>query len=100
MKNELETYFVAAVRSPLPSASEIELTSPLPIIEPTYLMALILGFVFCFQWEGWLHRLFPNLKNDQIALRIIFDAILLFVFFVALASSASATYRPGIYGGF
>ncbi|MEY2819743.1 MAG: hypothetical protein RL275_3206 [Chloroflexota bacterium] len=77
-----------------------ELTSPLPIIEPTYLMALILGFVFCFQWEGWLHRLFPNLKNDQIALRIIFDAILLFVFFVALASSASATYRPGIYGGF
>jgi len=47
-----------------------------------------------------LHRLFPNLKNDQIALRIIFDAILLFVFFVALASSASATYRPGIYGGF
>jgi alginate O-acetyltransferase complex protein AlgI len=77
-----------------------ELTSPLPFIEPTFLIALAFGILLCLPWTDWFHRLFPSLDEDRLVLRLISDASLLFIFLVALASAASASYRPGIYGGF
>lgn len=76
-----------------------EMTSPLPFIEPTFLIALLVGILLCLPLNDWLHRFIPQLE-DSFPLRIISDIGLFFIFIVALASVASASYRPGIYGGF
>lgn len=77
-----------------------EMTSPLPFIEPTFLIALVIGALLCLPWSDWLHQSFPKLYEDHIVLRVVSDMGLVFIFLAALASAASASYRPGIYGGF
>ena len=77
-----------------------EMTSPLPFIEPTFLIALVIGALLCLPWSDWLHQSFPKLYEDHIVLRVVSDTGLVFIFLAALASAASASYRPGIYGGF
>lgn len=77
-----------------------ELTSPLPFIESTFLVALALGSLLCLPWGGWFDRLFPNVDKNHFALRVVFDVSLMFVFLASLASAASSSYYPGIYGGF
>lgn len=76
-------------------------TSPLPIIEPTVLIALILGVLFCLPLGDWVQKLIPRLNpENHLSLRIISDVGLIFVFLASLASAASASYQPGIYGAF
>lgn len=79
-------------------------TSPLPIIEPSVLLALTLGLVLCLPWKTLLEKIFPKLPDirelKQLPLQLAYDAILLFVFLAALAATASANYSPGIYGTF
>lgn len=78
-----------------------DMTRPLPFIEPTFLLALIAGLLFCLPWNDWLQKMHPNLYNqDHFAVRIIFDAGLFFLFLASLAAAASASYSPGIYGAF
>lgn len=78
-----------------------ELTSPLPIIEPTFLLAFAAGVLFCFPVEAWLLRTFPNGKiQSSLFFQLLFDVGLILIFLTALASLASATYQPGIYGSF
>lgn len=77
-----------------------EMTSPLPFIEPTFLIALIIGILLCLPWNDWLHLPFPKLYKDHLVLRVASDMGLVFIFLAALASAASAAYQPGIYGGF
>lgn len=78
-----------------------DLTRPLPFIEPTFLIALALGVLMCFPWADWLYAwLKMQSRIHPFILRLVSDAGLLFVFLAALASAASAAYRPGIYGGF
>ncbi|MBI3170282.1 MAG: hypothetical protein HYZ22_17495 [Chloroflexi bacterium] len=78
-----------------------ELTSPLPFIEPSFMIALVLGLLLCLPWGEWLGKLFPDFYiQEQLAVRVIFDAGLLFLFFASLASAVSASFNPGIYGAF
>ena len=81
-----------------------ELTSPLPFIEPTFLLALIIGLLLCFPVGEWFHRFFINLYDGDnvkyLAIQVVYDLCLFFVFLASLASTASSTYQPGIYGTF
>lgn len=77
-----------------------ELTNPLPFIEPTFLIALVLGVLLCFPWGDWFFRLSEKSGSVRFAMRAIIDVGSIIIFIAALASAASATYLPGIYGGF
>jgi alginate O-acetyltransferase complex protein AlgI len=79
-------------------------TSPLPLIEPSVLLALSLGLVLCIPWKTLLEKKFPKLHEirglTQLPMQLAYDAALLLVFLAALAATASAAYYPGIYGTF
>lgn len=78
-----------------------KLTSPLPFLEPTFLIVFALGILFCLPVESWLRKMFPNiLDENSLAFRLVYDTALVFAFVIALASLASVSYRPGIYGSF
>jgi alginate O-acetyltransferase complex protein AlgI len=81
-----------------------ELTSPLPFIEPTFVLALTLGVLLCLPLDAWLQRLLANKYDGNnftyLSLQIVYDACLIFVFLAALATVAGATYQPNIYGTF
>lgn len=77
-----------------------EMTSPLPFIEPTFLIALVTGALLCLPWSDWFNQSFLKIYKDHFILRFVSDTCLIFIFLAALASTASASYRPGIYGGF
>jgi hypothetical protein len=81
-----------------------ELTSPLPFIEPSFMLALILGVILCLPLESWFRRSFANIYDGDnikyLPLQVVYDACLIIVFLAALASVASAAYQPNIYGTF
>jgi alginate O-acetyltransferase complex protein AlgI len=81
-----------------------EQTSPLPFIEPSFLLALILGILLCLPLKDWLQSYFHTADQGHdikdLGLQIIYDAVLILVFLFSLAATASASYQPGIYGTF
>ena len=78
-----------------------KLTSPLPFLEPTFLIAFALGILFCLPVESWLRKMLPNILDENLLVfRLLYDVALVFAFVVALASLTSVSYRPGIYGSF
>lgn len=76
-----------------------DLTSPLPHIESTFLIAFIMGFLLCLPWKTWLQA-HLDLFQESFATKLIYDLGMVFLFLASLASSASATYSPNIYGTF
>jgi alginate O-acetyltransferase complex protein AlgI len=80
------------------------LTSPLPFIEPTFVLALIMGILMCFPLKDWIQSWVTNFTSTRpvagLAGQLIYDAALLFVFLTAIASTVSSSFRPGIYGTF
>ena len=85
---------------PLP----FELTSPLPFIEPTFVLALIAGVLLSLPLGGWFQGKADGISAYRPALKFAFqltyDLMLVFIFLAALASSVSAAFLPGIYGTF
>jgi len=81
-----------------------ELTSPLPFVEPTFVIALLAGILFSFPVGRWLDGSLKKLVEDKIVLRIavqVFsDLFLLFILVVSIAATISSTFSPGIYGAF
>jgi alginate O-acetyltransferase complex protein AlgI len=81
-----------------------EQTSPLPFIEPSFLLAFGFGLLLCFPLEAWFKKSFSSLYDADnlkyLPLQLVYDAGLIFVFFAGLAAAASAAYQPGIYGTF
>jgi alginate O-acetyltransferase complex protein AlgI len=81
-----------------------EQTSPLPFIEPTFVLALTAGIILCLPLSNWLQRilaLFLNKANTRnIWLQAVFDIGLVFIFILALTVLAGAKYQPAIYGNF
>lgn len=81
-----------------------ETISPLPFIESSFLLALILGVLFCLPLGSWFQGLFADINDRNnlkyLPLQFVFDVCLIFVFLASLASAASAVYQPGIYGTF
>lgn len=85
---------------PLP----FEATSPLPFIEPSFILALLAGGLFVLPTENWIRNLFEKVPGDSIgarvAVRAIGDLILISIFLLAIAAIAGATFIPNIYGTF
>lgn len=81
-----------------------ELTSPLPFIEPTFLLALTAGVLLSFPVGNWIQKKMDDISPDRPVARFSFqllhDLILAFIFLAAIASAASAAFQPGIYGTF
>ncbi len=80
------------------------LTSPLPIIEPTFVMALAAGLLFSFPIGGWLQKQAARFALDRLAVQIpfqvLYDLWLAFLLLASIASTANAAFQPGIYGAF
>lgn len=76
-----------------------ELTSPLPIIEPTFLMAFAIGLLLCLPWKNWLQGYFAPFQ-ENIAMQLFYDVGLAILLVASLTASASAIYKPNIYGTF
>ena len=78
------------------------LTSPLPIIEPTFVLALMAGLLFSFPVGGWLQRQADRIVGDRFVIprQIIYDLWLAFLLLASIASTANAAFQPGIYGTF
>ena len=85
-------------------ALPFETTSPLPFIEPTFLLALAAGIIFSLPVGGWLQAKVDILTSTRPATRtpfqLAYDLGLFFLFLAALASTVSAAFQPGIYGTF
>jgi alginate O-acetyltransferase complex protein AlgI len=81
-----------------------ELTSPLPIIEPTFLLALAAGLLLSFPIGGWLQKQMEQLTCDRLAVQlpfqVLYDLWLAFILLASIASTANAAFQPGIYGTF
>lgn len=85
---------------PLP----FNLTSPLPIIEPTFVCALLAAAILSLPVSAWLKNVTDKFTTEnprlKLPLRFISDLVLVLMFFASVASIASATFKPGIYGNF
>ena len=85
---------------PLP----FELTSPWPFIEPTFVLALVLGVLFSLpvsQWvDGMLQRIPENKVVTKFAIQVASDLALMCILIISIAATTSATYAPSIYGAF
>jgi len=81
-----------------------ELTSPLPFIEPTFVIALLAGILFAFPVNQWYENVLKRIPGDKLVLRItvqvLNDAVLVFILLLSIAATASSTFTPGIYGTF
>jgi alginate O-acetyltransferase complex protein AlgI len=85
---------------PLP----FDITSPLPFIEPTFVIALLAGILFSLPVGQWLASILKGIPDDKLVLKIslqIFnDLSLIFLLILAIAAVASSSFNPGIYGAF
>jgi len=86
--------------TPLP----FEATSPLPFIEPTFIIALLTGVLFILPTENWIKSLFERIPSDRTVVRIAVqgmgDLMLITIFLLSVAVIAGATFTPNIYGTF
>jgi len=81
-----------------------DLTSPLPFIEPTFVIALLAGLVFAFPIGQWLIEKFEKYSENGIVFKsvvwVIRDICLVFLLVLSIASTASSAFTPSIYGAF
>lgn len=81
-----------------------ELTSPLPFIEPTFVIALFAGVFFSFPVDQWLKNLIRDNINSGSVMEFIFqllgDIVLILILIFSIAANASTTFMPSLYGGF
>jgi alginate O-acetyltransferase complex protein AlgI len=81
-----------------------QVTNPLPIIDPTVILAFIFGIVFCIPVVRWIEQMIPRLVQDdsvmRLPLQIIYDISLFLLFATSVAALVSSTFAPGIYGKF
>ena len=85
---------------PLP----FELTSPLPFIESTFVLALFAGIIFSLPISQWISKLLSRIPKEQLALKlaiqIVGDCGLLIFLILSIAANAASGFAPGIYGAF
>jgi alginate O-acetyltransferase complex protein AlgI len=78
--------------------------NPLPIIDPTVVMALVFAIVLCFPVGKWLSRWTARLAGEKFYLRlafqILYDFMILLLFAASVAAVAASGYAPGIYDKF
>jgi alginate O-acetyltransferase complex protein AlgI len=80
------------------------LTSPLPFIEPTFVLALLFGVIFSLPVGPWVDRFLAGLAAGRLApglgLRLLGDLVLVTIMAVSIAATSNSAFLPGIYGSF
>jgi alginate O-acetyltransferase complex protein AlgI len=78
--------------------------SPLPLIEPSVWIALIIGLIFCVPLVPFLARKIEERFAGRPGVSFIFsmaaDGVRLLLIVFSIAMLASGTYAPGLYGRF
>jgi alginate O-acetyltransferase complex protein AlgI len=81
-----------------------DLTSPLPFIEPTFIMALMMGLLLCFPIGQWLEGLIQKRLGERLVARIsaqvLYDFGMSLLLIASVAATASSAFLPSIYGKF
>ncbi len=81
-----------------------DLTNPLPIIEPTFVMALVAGLLLCLPLGRYLQQVLDRLVGDaptpRLAAPILADLGLLAVLLASIAAIASSAFTPALYAKF
>ena len=82
-----------------------ELTSPLPFIEPTFVVALLAGIVFSLPIGQWVSKVIQARVQEEnqfqkVTFQIVSDLSLIFMLLVSIAATAGSAFTPSIYGGF
>lgn len=79
-------------------------TSPLPFIEPSFILALVLGAVFCLPVTNVWGRFRTGLEDRRPMLFFAFqsleDVVLIALFILGLAALLSGAFAPHIYAKF
>jgi len=85
-------------------ALSFDLTSPLPFIEPTFVLALLAGVIFSFpveQWlKDWLYARISDGSRSRFVFQLLGDMALILILLFSIAATSSATFMPGLYGRF
>ena len=71
-------------------------TSPLPFIEPSFILAFAAGILFALPIGSFIQ---PRIDRS-LALRIVADIILLILFVLSVGVMTSSQFLPGIYERF
>ena len=86
------------------SVLPFDLTSPLPFIETSFVVALVAGLLFALPVGKWLQVVFDRRVPDGRAVRtsaqVLYDLALSVLLLASIAATASSTFLPGIYGKF
>ncbi|MFN8433104.1 MAG: MBOAT family O-acyltransferase [Anaerolineales bacterium] len=78
-----------------------EAIAPLPMLEPTFLLALIFGLVFSFPIIKSIAMWASNYKkNNTWLFQMIYDILLFVILVVSIAAISARSFIPGIYGSF
>ena len=79
-----------------------QVTNPLPIIDPTVILAFVIGIVFCVPFgqliEPMIRRMAKDASVINLALQITYDISLFLLFLISVAALVSSGFAPGIYG--
>jgi alginate O-acetyltransferase complex protein AlgI len=79
-----------------------QVTNPLPIIDPSVILALVIGIAFSLPVSQWADQMINVLGRHKLSVRlplqIIYDASLFLLFAASVAAVASSGFAPGIYG--
>jgi alginate O-acetyltransferase complex protein AlgI len=86
--------------TPLPFSQ----TTPLPFIEPSFILALAAGITFSFPISSSWKRFREFWEQRMPVLFFIFqpaeDALLIILFLLGFAAALTSTYQPNIYAKF
>lgn len=86
--------------TPLPFSQ----TSPLPFIDPSMILTMVIGIIFLFPigslWERRKTELEPANPASQLLLQTVSDVLLIALFVLGLAASVSQQFYPNIYASF
>lgn len=78
-----------------------EAIAPLPMLEPTFLMAFIFGLIFSFPITKsiamWISR---YKQNNSWLFQAIYDILLFALLAISIAAISARSFIPGIYGSF
>ena len=79
-----------------------QVTSPLPVIDPSVTLAFIFGILFCLPFGQLIARLVKGretvISKFSLPRQIIYDILLFILFISSVAALVSSSFAPGIYG--
>ena len=79
-------------------------TTPLPFIEPTFLLAFAMGIIFSLPVSQWLgnlrERLVSRLPRLTLPVQIVSDGVVLLLLWASVTALAAGSFTPGIYDKF